>query len=273
MLKSILISVTEFQTKPDVPWCSLGAASLLKTSRWRLKEIQRHPAKATVQRGHRSRGESGWREYHAQVMAVELLMVSHGSYAPVTGKVSWGNKPRSGHLLPANVGDGKFQNARIISAGWLFFFGGLRTSLFYCPIACHSLIQPVGLRMREGEPGCVDLGLGCREHMEVDWIGMKWDSFPCRKTNSEMKVSWHGYPKSSSCGWPWLRSSHGDLGLPHDLRTPQRVAKDSWWPAGRSQANGISRKGPGGDLVILPRQSAEIDPFHSFKVTGQENTI
>ena len=39
-------------------------------------------------------------------MAVELLMVSHGSYAPVTGKVSWGNKPRSGHLLPANVEDG-----------------------------------------------------------------------------------------------------------------------------------------------------------------------
>ena len=70
-----------------------------------------------MQRGHRSRGESGWREYHAQVMAVELLMVSHGSYAPVTGKVSSGNKPRSGHLLPANVGDGKFQNARIISAG------------------------------------------------------------------------------------------------------------------------------------------------------------
>ena len=153
------------------------------------------------------------------------------------------------------------------------FFWGLRTSLFYCPIACHSLIQPVGLRMREGEPGCVDLGLGCREHMEVDWIGMKWDSFPCRKTNSEMKVSCDRYPKSSSCGWPWLRRRHGELGLPHELRTPQRVGKDSWWPAGRSQANGTPRKVPGGDLVILPRQSAEIDPFHSFKVTGQENTI
>ena len=50
-------------------------------------------------------------------MAVELLMVFYGSYASVSGKVSWGNKPRSGHLLPANVGDGKFQNARIISAG------------------------------------------------------------------------------------------------------------------------------------------------------------
>ena len=48
------------------------------------------------------------------------------------------------------------------------FFLGLRTSLFYSPIACHSFIQPVGLRMREGETGCVDLGLGCREHMEVD---------------------------------------------------------------------------------------------------------
>ena len=70
-----------------------------------------------MQRGHCSRGESGWREYHAQFMAVGCFMVSHGSYAPVTGKVSWGNKPRSGHLLPANVGDGKFQNARIIPAG------------------------------------------------------------------------------------------------------------------------------------------------------------
>ena len=50
----------------------------------------------------------------------------------------------------------------------VFFWAPDRTSLFYCPIACHSLIQPVGLRMREGEPGCVDLGLGCRERMEVD---------------------------------------------------------------------------------------------------------
>ena len=71
----------------------------------------------------------------------------------VTGKVAWGNKPRYGHLLPADVGDDKFQNEKIYLLDDSFF--GLRTSLFYCPTACHSLIQPV----RAGEPGCVDLGL------------------------------------------------------------------------------------------------------------------
>ena len=85
MLKNMLILVTRFQTKPDVPWCSLGVASLLKkTSRWLLKEIQRHPARATVQTGHRSRGESGWRENHARLMAVELLMVAYGSQSYYT---------------------------------------------------------------------------------------------------------------------------------------------------------------------------------------------
>ena len=186
------------------------------------------------------------------------------------------------------------------------FFGAPdRTSLFYCPIACHSLIQPVGLRMREGEPGCVDLGLGCREHMEVDWIGMKWDSFPCRKpTRSEMEVSWHRYPKLFSRGWQWLRNSHGDLGMPHDLRTPSRVAKDSCkvvppsnklvhslhklqiWPSESLEIEVIhvvtrrqkpnkwdfsqrARRGSGDSS----RQSAEIDPFHSYKVTGQDKPI
>ena len=208
MLKSFLISVTEFQTKPDVPWCSLGAASLLKTSRWRLKETQRHPAKAMVQRGHRSRGESGWREYTMHrswrlnfswyFMDLMLLLLARSVGGTNQGLAIY-CQPMLGMVSV------KMQELYLLDD---CFFFGLRTSLLYCPTACHSPIQPVGLRMREGEPGCVDLGLGCREHMEVDWIGMKWDSFPCRKTNSEMKVSWHGYPKSSSCGWPWLRNSH-----------------------------------------------------------------
>ena len=119
-----------------------------------------------MQRGHRSRGESGWREYHAQVMAVELLMVSHGSYAPVTGKVSWGTNQGLAIYCQPMLGMVSFNMQGLYLLDDCFFW--LRTALFYYPIACHSLIQPVGLRMREGEPGCVDLGLECREHMDVD---------------------------------------------------------------------------------------------------------
>jgi hypothetical protein len=61
-------------------------------------------------------------------------MVSHGSHPPVHGKVSWGNKPSYGHLLPADVGDGKFQNERNRSVACLLAF-----ARDYSVVADHAL--------------------------------------------------------------------------------------------------------------------------------------
>ena len=90
----------------------------------------------------------------------------------------------------------------------------------------------------------VDISLEYSKNGELNWLKMGISRLETAKTLGLMRRFPWDPPNHPSHGWRFeYRNNHGDLGIPHDLRTPNFwVVEDSWIGVYNPKVEGLSWK-------------------------------